>query len=104
MRKRIDRAASERYRQEHNRCLGEAVRELRTDKGLSLREVAKRANVSILWLKRLETNQLRTNYTIRRLDQVAGALEVELFDLFKRAGQMAGPAPWLETKGTHNGE
>ena len=92
----------ERYRQEHNRCLGEAVREFRTDKGLAQRDVAKRAQVSVLWIKRLETNQLRTNYTIRRLDRVASALGVELYDLYKRAGEKAGPPPWLETEGTQN--
>jgi hypothetical protein len=60
-------AAFERYSQEHARCLGIAVEELRTDKGLTRSEVAKRANVSVLWIQRLETNQLHTNYTIRRL-------------------------------------
>jgi transcriptional regulator with XRE-family HTH domain len=104
MRKRTDRAALERYRQEHGRCLGEAVRAFRADKALTQNEVAKRAQVSTLWIDRLETNQLRTNYTIRRLDQVARALGVELYDLYKRAGEMAGLSPWLETEGTPNEE
>lgn len=34
--------------------------------------------ISVLWIQRLEKNQLHTNYTIRRLDQVARALGVEL--------------------------
>jgi transcriptional regulator with XRE-family HTH domain len=99
-----DPAAFERYRQEHARCLGMAVEELRTDKSLTRSEVAKRANVSVLWIRRLETNQLHTNYTIRRLDQVARALGVELYDLYKRAGKMTGPPPWLETEGMQNDE
>jgi transcriptional regulator with XRE-family HTH domain len=80
-----DTAAFERYRQEHARCLDIAVEEFRTNKSLILREVAKRANVSVLWIQRLEANQLHTNYTIRRLKQVADALGVELYDLYKRA-------------------
>lgn len=99
-----DSAASERYRQEHARCLGMAAEELRTDKGWTRSEVAKRANVSVLWIQRLETNQLHTNYTIRRLDQVARALGVELYDLYKRAGELTGPPPWLETEGIQNDE
>jgi transcriptional regulator with XRE-family HTH domain len=104
MKEQTDRAAFERYRQEHGRCLGVAVEELRTDKGLTRSEVAKRANVSVLWIQRLETNQLHTNYTIRRLDQVARALGVELYDLYKSASEMMGPPPWLETEGIQNNE
>ena len=104
MKAQRDTAAFERYRQEHARCLGMAIEELRTDKSLTRSEVAKRANVSVLWIQRLETNQLLTNFTIRRLDQVARALGVELYDLYKRAGEMTGPPPWLETEGIQNDE
>ena len=104
MKEQTDAAAFKRYCQEHARCLGVAVEELRTDKGLTRSEVAKRANVSVLWIQRLETNQLHTNYTIRRLDQVAHALGVELYDLYKRASEMMGPPPWLETEGMQNDE
>ena len=101
----MDIAALKRYRQERDRCLGVVVYELRTNKGLTQSEVAKRAQVSVLWIKRLETNQLRTNYTIRRLDQVARALGAELYDLYKRASEMmGGPPPWLETESTQNEE
>jgi transcriptional regulator with XRE-family HTH domain len=104
MKKRMDRAAFEHYRHEHNRCLGVAVCELRMDKGLTQSKVAKRAGVSVLWVQRLETNQLHINYTIRRLDRAARALDVELFDLYKRAGEMVGPPPWLETESGQNEE
>ncbi|MEG9438368.1 hypothetical protein JAO29_19645 [Edaphobacter sp. HDX4] len=40
---------------------------------MSQRELAKRAQVSVLWIQRLETSRLHTNYLIRRLDQVARA-------------------------------
>lgn len=104
MKPKRHRAAYERYRQEHARCLGMAVEELRTAKNLARSEVAKGANVSVWWIQRLETNQLHTNYTIGRLDRVARALGVELYDLYKRAGEMAGPPPWLETEGIHSDE
>ena len=104
MKAQRDTAAFERYRQELARCLGMAVEELRTAKSLTRSEVAKRANVSVLWIQRLETNQLHTNYTIRRLDQVARALGVELYDFYKRAGEMTGPPPWLETESIQSDE
>lgn len=102
--KKTDPAALERYEQEHGRCLGVAALAFRTDKGLTRSEVAKRAKVSVLWIKRLETNQLRTNYSIGRLHKVALALEVELYDLYNRAGEMTGLPPWMETEGHQNDE
>jgi transcriptional regulator with XRE-family HTH domain len=104
MKKQTDAAALERYRQEHNRCLGIVARQLRDDRALTQDDVAKRANVSLRWLKRLETNELKTNYLLRRLDQVARALGVELYEFYKRASEMTGPPPWLETEGTHEDE
>lgn len=95
MKKQPDDAALERYSQEHGRCLGVVVRELRTDRGLTQHEVAKRAKVSLRWVQRLEDNQLNTNYSIGRLYQVACALGVELYEFYKRADEMAGSAPWL---------
>jgi len=95
MKKQLDDAALERYSQEHGRCLGVVARELRTEKGLTQYAVAKRAMVSLRWVQKLEDNQLNTNYSIGRLYQVACALGVELYELYKRADEMAGPAPWL---------
>ena len=98
MKKQPDDAALEHYSQEHGRCLSVAVRELRTERGLTQHEVAKWAKVSLLWVQRLEDNQLNTNYSIGRLYQVACALGVELYDFYKRAEEMTGPAPWLRRK------
>ena len=67
--------------------LSVVVGQIRTEKGLTQREVAKQAKISLLWLQRLEINQLHTNYQIRRLDQVARALEVELYELRTRTAQ-----------------
>jgi transcriptional regulator with XRE-family HTH domain len=58
-------------------------------------KAAKRAKVSLLWVQRLEDNQLDTNYSIGRLYRVACALGVELYEFYKRAEEMTGPAPWL---------
>ena len=87
-----DAAALEHYSQEHGRCLGVAVRELRTERGLTQHEVAKRAKVSVLWVQRLEDNQLlNTNYSIGRVYRVACAFGVELYEFYKRAEEMTGP-------------
>ena len=98
MKEQPDDAALERYSQEHGRCLGVVARELRTENGLTQRAVAKRAKVSFRWVQRLENNQLNTNYSIGRLYQVACALGVELYEFYKRADEMAGPAPWIRQK------
>ena len=66
MKKQVDAAAFERYKQEHDRCLGIAVCQLRTEKGLTPDQLAKPAEVSAQWIRRLETNQLHTNYSIGR--------------------------------------
>jgi len=95
MKQQPDDATLERYWQEHGRCLGVVARELRTEKGLTQYAVAKRAKVSLLWVQRLEDNQLNTNYSIGRLYQVACAMGVELYELYKGADEMVGPAPWL---------
>ena len=50
MKKQVDAAAFERYKQEHDRCLGIAVCQLRTEKGLTPDQLAKRAEVSPLWI------------------------------------------------------
>lgn len=100
MKKQVDAAAFERYKREHDRCLGIAVCQLRAEKGLTLDQLAKRAEVSALWLQRLETNQLHTNYSIGRIDRIARALGFELYDVYKRADEMLGPAPWLDEEGS----
>jgi hypothetical protein len=94
--KQLDTAALKHYSQEHRRCLGLVVRELRTGRGLTQHEVAKRAKVSLLWVQRLVDNQPNANFSIGRLYRVARGLGVELYDLYERADEMAGPTPWLK--------
>jgi len=104
MRKQVDAEAFDPYKREHGRCLGIAVCQLRAEKGLTLDQLAKRAEVSALWLQRLEINQLHTNYSIGRIDRITRALGVELYDVYKRADGMLGPPPWLDGEGTQSDE
>jgi transcriptional regulator with XRE-family HTH domain len=104
MKKQVDAAAFERYKQERDRCLGIAVCQLRTEKGLTPDQLAKRTEVSAQWIRRLETNQLHTNYSIGRIDRIARALGVELYDVYKRAGEMLGPPPWRAKEGAQSDE
>ncbi|WP_263408551.1 helix-turn-helix domain-containing protein [Terriglobus tenax] len=95
MMSRTNPAAFQRYVKEHQRCLGVAVYEARTEKGLSLEELAKRAKMSTRWLKKYEANQIHTNYSIGRLDRIAQALGADLVDIYSRAGELTGPPPWI---------
>lgn len=104
MKKPMDRVSLERYRQEHDRCLAVVVCELRADRGLAQSEVAKRAKVSVRWLQKLATNQLHTNYTLRRLDQLAGALDVDLYHVYKRVSEMTDHNPGRKGEGARNDE
>lgn len=95
-----DEAASERYRQEHARCLSIVARAIREEKGLTKEQVANRANVSVRWIERLETNRLG-NYRVARLLGVIDALGVEIRDFYKRIDSMAGPPPWRKKENRH---
>ena len=77
---------------------------MRSEKGLTLNQVAKRAEVSTPWLQRLETNQPHTNYSIGRIERIARTLGVELYDVCKRADRMQGPPPWLNKEETQSGQ
>ena len=92
----VDQSTFEEYAKEHERCTGVAVQEFRTEKGLSPAHVANAANVSVRWLKKLETNELARSCSIERLNRVAYAMGLDLLDLYKRAGEMTGPAPHIE--------
>lgn len=104
MTKQDDAEAFERYEREHGRCLGISVRQLRTENGLTADQLAKRAQVSVLWLQKLETHQLHTNYSLGRIARIARALGVELYYVYKRAAEMTGPLPWLDKEGMRSDE
>jgi AcrR family transcriptional regulator/DNA-binding XRE family transcriptional regulator len=63
-----------------NRALGARVRELRVGQRLSLRELARRLDVSAATVSQIERG--RTGVSVRRLNQIAGALNVPVVDLF----------------------
>jgi transcriptional regulator with XRE-family HTH domain len=98
VKKRPVEVAFERYSQQHRRCLGLIVRDLRALRRMSQTQIAKRAGVSVRWIQRLEDNELNSNYSICRLDRIASALGVELFELYEHVDEMIGPAPWLRRK------
>jgi transcriptional regulator with XRE-family HTH domain len=100
MKKERDRAEVERYSQEYARCLAIVARQVRKEKGLTQHKVAKRAEVSLRWVQRLEANQLAGNYSLGKLYQVACALGVGLYELYRRAEEMTGPPPWLRKQST----
>jgi transcriptional regulator with XRE-family HTH domain len=104
MKNQAEAEAFERYRQEQKRCLGVAVCQLRTEARLTPSQLAKRAKVSARWLQRLEANQLHTNYSIERIDRIACALGVELYEVYKRAAEMLESPPWLDKEGTQSDE
>jgi len=95
--------ATVRWWQEHHRCLGVLVSQLRTEKGWTQEELASRAGVSVHWLRTLETNQLKSNYRMMHEIRVISALgfgTYELKDFYGRVGDMVretvGPPPWVK--------
>lgn len=99
-----DKDIADRYNRELERCLGLAVQELREARGMTQGELAQAANMSVRWLKRLEGNQLTTSYTIRRIDRIARAMGMPIYELYKRASEIAGPPPWLDQEGAESDE
>lgn len=56
------------------RCYGVVVAQLRQEKGWTHEELAKRASVSVRWLKALESNHLSRNLRFIAVFRVAQAL------------------------------
>lgn len=82
--------------------LGEAVAQLRSERGMSLRALAAAADVDATWLMRLERGQYHSPDG-RLLRQLAGALEVPPADLMIAAGfedtaALPGLGIYLRTK------
>jgi len=94
--------ATKRWWEEHRRCCGLLVSQLRTEKGWTQGELAKRAGVSLHWLQTLEANQLKRNYRMLHEIRVISALGFgtdEIKDFYGRVGDMVketvGSPPWL---------
>lgn len=60
--------------------LGRRLKELRTEKGLSQESFALQAGLGRAYYWRLESGQI--NVTLETLVRIAGALDIELHDLF----------------------
>ncbi|WP_410513216.1 helix-turn-helix domain-containing protein [Paenibacillus sp. BR2-3] len=60
--------------------LGQRIHQLRLDKGLSLSELADKANVAKSYLSNVERN-IQSNPSIQFLEKIAGALEISMQDL-----------------------
>jgi transcriptional regulator with XRE-family HTH domain len=67
-------------------ALGQAIRELRTERGLTQESLASEAQMHPTWISRLESGQHDPAWsTVRR---VSDALEVPVAELVKRAEQL----------------
>lgn len=65
--------------------LGDAVRSLRKDKGLSQKQLAERAGLRLSYLSRVEDGARNPTWTV--LGQMAEALQVKLAKLVEQAEQ-----------------
>lgn len=77
------------------RSLGQAVRWAREEQGLTLRMLARKVGLSVVYLSDLEHDRLRG---ISRLKDLAKALNVSLEDLESRAGMTQDLNDWLSTR------
>lgn len=71
----------------NERQLGQAVRELREERGITGERLAREAEVDIAHLNRAENHG--RNFTLRTLFALAGALEITPSDLLRRAEEIA---------------
>lgn len=70
--------------------LGQRIRALRKQEGISQEELADRAELHWSYLARLERGEL--NPTLRNLVAVAAGLEVPLLEIFRFRGQALWPS------------
>ena len=61
--------------------VGRRVRNLRKQRGMTQEKLARNSHIGVKYLSRIERGD--TNITVRLLSQLAGALEVELFELLE---------------------
>jgi hypothetical protein len=70
-------------------AIGETLRAIRTERGLTLRQVAEGAHVSISYLAEIERGE--KDPSSRVLESVAGGLEIEVGDLLLRIASTLEP-------------
>lgn len=96
---------------------GERLREIRREKGLTLREVAERAGIDFTYLSKIENGRIPYTPAVETIRQLADTLKVDSIELltlanklpkeleplktnqqarrfFERAAKVASPADW----------
>ncbi len=73
------------------RAIGETLRAERTERGLTLKQVAEGAHVSVSYLAEIERGE--KDPSSRVLESIAGGLEVEISELLVRIASSLEPAP-----------
>jgi transcriptional regulator with XRE-family HTH domain len=74
-------------------AIGETLRTERTERGLTLKQVAEGAHVSVSYLAEIERGE--KDPSSRVLESIAAGLDVELSDLLVRIANSLQPAPVL---------
>ena len=72
-------------------AIGDTLRAERTERGLTLKQVAERAHVSVSYLAEIERGE--KDPSSRVLESIARGLDVELGDLLVRIASALEPAP-----------
>jgi transcriptional regulator with XRE-family HTH domain len=72
-------------------AIGETLRAERTERGLTLKQVAEGAHVSVSYLAEIERGEKDPSSKV--LESIAGGLEVEISDLLIRIAVSLEPAP-----------
>ena len=72
-------------------AIGDTLRAERTERGLTLKQVAEGAHVSVSYLAEIERGE--KDPSSRVLESIARGLEVELSDLLVRIASALEPAP-----------
>ena len=73
------------------RAIGETLRAERTERGLTLKQVAEGAHVSVSYLAEIERGE--KDPSSRVLESIAGGLGVEVSELLVRIASSLEPAP-----------
>ena len=72
-------------------AIGETLRAERTERGLTLKQVAEGAHVSVSYLAEIERGE--KDPSSRVLESIAGGLDVEVHELLMRIATSLEPAP-----------
>ncbi len=72
-------------------AIGETLRAERTERGLTLKQVAEGAHVSVSYLAEIERGE--KDPSSRVLESIAAGLDIELSDLLVRIAAALEPAP-----------